>query len=515
MPELPLLEFMFAVLFLTALTCGTPQGSRAIVVCAYLVRVVMCYIHAYVVVLPDSQFDAIRFESTAWLWASDQQCVDDFTTGSLLYSWIGSCVYSVFGRAPLLLQILNAFFGTLIVLVAMRTVRMMGAHVRIQRVVGLLLAFHPTLVLYSAITMREVAIVFAFSMSIYSIVKWRTQRLYGHGFFAVTWMIVSQLFHTGMLTGTVLVSALFLYFSAKDHWHNVWSIRVTRRDAKLRFASMSFVALFIIAGTVMVSGGYGLEKIQRLATQGVLQALGGWQEQVARGRAGYLIGLQVDSFLSLGLQIPLRVVYFVSAPFPWDVARLRDVWGFVDGLAMLVLFVGIVRMLRGKSTNRTEFRTVGLLVVLMMLGFAMVTSNYGTAFRHRGKFVPALIVLYAAGAHLGRQNRGSLLLTDKRSQPARSGSSRVERGSGGTSQSRQQPLQSPRVERTSRRSATRWMSFLARSGIRRMFRSSNGGSAGLDVRGVLLMGLNLHDDQRTTYDHSFGLGDSSARYPGH
>ena len=238
MVDFPLLESVFAIFFLTLLVGGTSQRSRLIVVCAYLVRVAMCYVHAYAVVLPDSQFDAVRFESVAWSWGRDQECINDFTTGSLLYSWIGSCVYSLFGRAALLLQVLNAFFGTLIVLVAMRTVRLLAKNRCVDQFVGWVLAIYPTLVLYSAITMREVAVVLTFCLSIYSLVRWRTGGRYIYGCLAVSWMIMSQLFHTGMLTGTVLVMCVFLYYTATDHWRRVWSLRVTVRDAKVRLVSI-------------------------------------------------------------------------------------------------------------------------------------------------------------------------------------------------------------------------------------------------------------------------------------
>ena len=405
MVEFPLLGSVFAIFFLTLLVGGTSQRSRLIVVCAYLVRVAMCYLHAYTVVLPDSQFDAVRFESVAWSWGRDQKCIDDFTTGSLLYSWIGSCVYSLFGRAALLLQVLNAFFGTLIVLVSMRTVRLLAKNRRVDQFVGWVLAIYPTLVLYSAITMREVAVVLTFCLSIYSLVRWRTGGRFIYGVLAVSWMIISQLFHTGMLTGTVLVMCVFLYYTVTDHWRRVWSLRVTVHDARVRFVSIIVVAAFAIAGAVMVSGGYGLEKVQRLATEGFLEALSGWQEQVARGRAGYLLSLQADNLVTLALQIPLRVVYFMGAPFPWDISILRDAWGSIDGVFLLAIFVAIVRQYRNRSTRRTEFRMVALIVILMIVGFALVTSNYGTAFRHRGKFVPVLIVLYGCGVNLRRREQ--------------------------------------------------------------------------------------------------------------
>jgi hypothetical protein len=64
-----------------------------------------------------------------------------------------------------------------------------------------------------------------------------------------------------------------------------------------------------------------------------------------------------------------------------------------------------------------KYRTAVLVVALMMIGFALVTSNYGTAFRHRGKFLPALVVLYGYGTVTG--NRGNFGSTEGEQAPVR------------------------------------------------------------------------------------------------
>ena len=254
-----------------------PRRFWPIILCAYLIRATLCFVHSYALILPDSQFDAIRFESTAWLWAQDARCIDDFTTGSLLYSWIGSCVYVVAGRTAVLLQLINSFLGTAIVLVAMRTTQILIPHETRYRLVGWLLALHPTMLLYSAITMREVAIVLPFVLSMYCLVKWRVYKMYRYGASSIFWIMLSQMFHTGMIVGTMLVVSIVIYYTVADHWRRIARVRVALRDVNAVAGSVFVFALLVLAASIMSGTGHGLDKIQRLATEGVLEALSGWQ----------------------------------------------------------------------------------------------------------------------------------------------------------------------------------------------------------------------------------------------
>ena len=399
------------MIFLSALLVVAPRRFWPIILCAYLIRATLCFVHSYALILPDSQFDAIRFESTAWLWAQDARCIDDFTTGSLLYSWIGSCVYVVAGRTAVLLQLINSFLGTAIVLVAMRTTQILIPHETRYRLVGWLLALHPTMLLYSAITMREVAIVLPFVLSMYWLVKWRVYKMYRYGVWSIFWILLSQMFHTGMIVGTMLVVSIVIYYTVADHWRRIARVRVALRDLNAVAGSVLVFALLILAASIMLGTGYGLDKIQRLATDGLLEALSGWQIQVARGRASYLKELQPSGLLDLVLQAPLRMLYFVTAPFAWTISKARDVWGFVDGSFLFVLLYLIVRDLANSRLRGSEFRIIGVIAIIMMMGFALVTSNYGTALRHRAKFVPVLIVVYAYGSSV-RRNKGDIQEAD-------------------------------------------------------------------------------------------------------
>lgn len=390
----------FAALFLVLFFAISPYRWREQLVVAYLARLTLAVVHYEFGVLPDSQYDAIRFERVAALWAADGRCFDDFSTGSMLYSWIGSCIYLAFGRSSLLLQTLNCALGTLIVAFAMGTVQVVAPRTHLDRKIGWWLAVYPSLMLYSAITMREVAIVLPSVAAVYCLVKWRAVRRYRLLAWTVVWALVGQLFHTGMITMTVAVVAIGLFFVVKEHGRHLFAIRFGKAD--LAVASVTLVLMCVLVGVawVAISAGYGVDKLQRLLTTDIVTALSSWQDEVARGRAGYLGSLSPRSALDLVAQVPIRMVYFLGAPFLWQVSGLRDVLGFIDGLVYVGLVIAIVFHARRGAGAHPTYRILVVLGLLVIVGFSLVTSNYGTAFRHRAKFFPILVSLVAYGGYL-------------------------------------------------------------------------------------------------------------------
>lgn len=396
-------EVFLALALLIVLLLFSGRRILAPMATAYLVRVGLGVVHAYVAPLPDSQMDAIAFERVAWEWARDGSCLRDFRTGAFLYSWIGSCAYIVIGRSALVLQVLNSFFGTMIVLMAVKTAHVLAPGPSCDRRVAWLLALYPSLALYSAITMREVAVVLPLVVSWYCVVQWARSEKYRYAIGAIFWVLISQMFHTGMIAVTVATIAVVAYFTLTRHWHGLARINIRVMDARAAILSLFLLSALAVAAWIMLAEGYGLDKVQRLREVDPVAALSAWQKQASRGRASYLGSVQPANLIELFAQIPVRVGYFLGGPFAWTVSNLRDVWGAIDGL----FFIGISMFIAGYCSKRREARKVGylrlgLLVFAGIVGFAVVTSNYGTAFRHRAKFVPGLVVLYACA----RSDRG-------------------------------------------------------------------------------------------------------------
>ena len=369
------------------------RTSMSIVATSYILRLLLVYAQALGLVLPDSQADAVDFEMLAWEWARDGYLFDDFRTGASLYSWVASAVYLVVGRIPTVLRIINAFFGTLIVHYVMRTVMILTPAKRCRCVAGWVMALYPSTLLYSALTMREVAVVLSFSMSLYFLVKWVAVGRITRGLLSLVLAATAQLFHSGMIMGTLSTAAIYL--------------RGIARGARAR----AFVVYGLWFGAIVVAlvlairfgleTGIGMKKVVGLLTELDLEIVARWQRYAARGRAGYLANLQIETWSDVVWQTPLRLFFFLGSPYIWMVSRLDDLLGLVDGLFFVYVVVRISRDIRGTDVWRSpEYRVIGVVTAAVILTFALATSNYGTAFRHRAKVLPPLVVLYTYGRYV-------------------------------------------------------------------------------------------------------------------
>ena len=158
------------------------------------------------------------------------------------------------------------------------------------------------------------------------------------------------------------------------------------------------VAVFVY----MMASGVGTEKFGvgggvELSVSGV-SAIGNMS---AIGRAAYLKGVNFSNPILTILFLPVRMLYFLYTPFPWMVRAVVDIVGLFDAVLYMVISYRIfckLRMVRASGVKSSEQKfiillTLVLLVVVAM--FAAVTSNYGTAIRHRCKLFPLMLLIMA------------------------------------------------------------------------------------------------------------------------
>ena len=378
-----------ACMFLVSLLLVRNPQQSIILVAAFTLRFSLSVVHVAGLSLPDSQFDARTFELVAWIWSRDGRWFDDFTTGSYLYSWLSSGVYLIFGRVPFLLHVINSYFGTLTIYFVMRSAQLLSPDTNLDRAVGWTLAFYPSAVLYSVLTMREAPIVLAMSISIHLLLSWVSTRRIAFGLGAISFMIVAQLFHAGMIGATLAVLLIYLRVSLQS---------VTIRDNLRPIALLVVIATAIGVLQFSLRTGVGLEKVWGFIRNFDIDFIAIWQASTARGRGAYLSGVAIETWLDLVWNIPLRVLFFLGSPFIWMVSQFRDVLGLLDAMAFLYVVLRITRdIMKRRLLTIDVYLSVLLVVAGIVVLFALATSNYGTAFRHRAKIFPWLILLYLYG----------------------------------------------------------------------------------------------------------------------
>ena len=361
---------------------------RNLVLLAFLLRLGLAFIHAYIVPLPDSKADALTFERLGWeaaeAWLSGGGA--PALSGAYLYSaWIG-VLYFLFGRIPLLAQFTNVLLGTFTVYITWKLSFLITESRRAALIAAWITALFPTLNLYSAITMRESFIVFFTITSVYCFVLWLKCGRLGQMIGAGILLLAATALHDGMVCIGLVYALFFSFYHPKSKRWTAFS------------ADSIFVITLIIAVTVALRGFLRDKLPDNILLIFSPDYLGQHTMVAAKDRAAYLPGLVPGSVADMLWQTPLRMLYFLYTPFPWMVSSPADVVGLIDALLYAFLSIYFMKGLASlRNRNRVLFWGITLILIVFLGTFAWGTSNYGTAIRHRQKIVWLLSITAAIG----------------------------------------------------------------------------------------------------------------------
>jgi hypothetical protein len=336
---------------------------------------------------------------TAAIWrakAGLATAVSMIDTGHMLYKWFMGVMYCLLGPSRLMIQEINVIFGVLIVFNVWQIARLVWRDERTAVRAAWVTALFPSMIMYSAALLREVAVVYPLSLGVIFIVRWIQDRKAVNMVKAAAALLVSMAFHSG--TVGILFAA------------GVWVIGSWLRAVLTgRYASFGrkTVALAVAIGVlaVVMSTGFGMDKFRNIdvSDTGTLRQT---QDYYSYGRTAYLPNLRADDNADLALQSPIRMAYFLFAPFPWMVSTLSDVFGLVDSLLFFWLVYRLWRARRSIAANPSALVVVAVFVSMAFV-FAIGVQNYGTAMRHRDKILPILIAVGAAAPAVARAARSA------------------------------------------------------------------------------------------------------------
>ncbi len=355
-------------------------------VIAFLVRAFLAVIDTMVYNLPGAG-DGVGWDRVAAYYARGglESTFEHIGFGHPLYVWLMSVVYALVGRSTLLIQSINVLLGTLLVLAIWRLACELSSDTKTRRRVAWLMALCPSLIFFSSVLLREVAVSYPLALSVLYLVRWYRERRVSLAIVAVANLLLSMAFHSGGLA-VLLFAGLWLIGS--------WLRALL--SGQLETLGRSTLALVIglaVVGIVLASG-FGQQKFDGLQS-GDLSVLSERQEGFAHGRAAYLEDLHATSTADLIWQTPIRVTYFLFAPFPWMLETGADAFGVLDSLLFVGLIGWAIRNRKAVSDVPVRALTLGVFGAMAVV-FAIGVSNYGTALRHRNKMLPLLIAAAAS-----------------------------------------------------------------------------------------------------------------------
>jgi hypothetical protein len=375
-------------IFMTILFKVKDSVLRNILIIAFTLRTGLALFNAFISKLPDSGADAVSFERVGWEYTQAWNMGLEISSRSAayIYSKIIGVIYFISGRVPLLAQFVNVLLGVLIVYYVYKIIIELGATKRSAQIGTVIAALFPTLCLYSAITMRENFISFFAIASVFYFFKWLNSGTVSKLVLAVAFLLLSSTLHGAMILIGIVYAIFFIFYKAKiKKWRLV--------------SKQSFFGIFIVTLVIIIFSSFLMNKIPSdLSLVFSPDYMGSRVTTQARGGAAYLVGFTPDSILDIIIQTPVRMMYFLFAPFPWMISSPDQILGLIDALLYLVLvFYSIGGLKYLKKYNNPSFWAVTLTLLIMIATFAWGTSNFGTAIRHRQKIVWLIIAVSSLG----------------------------------------------------------------------------------------------------------------------
>ena len=257
----------------------------------------------------------------------------------------------------------------------------------IAKKVGWCIALFPSLILYSVLTLREVYSTFFILVALYGIVKWAKEDNLKSIIIVFIGFGCSIFFHGAIAIGALIFILIFGFESLKKF---IYSLSNYILNLKYTIFVLIFSIILILYLSNKISVPY-LNNYNYLTDTKIIFEK---TKLSTMGNASYPKWLVINSINELVYKIPIRSFYFLFSPFPWDIKEIKHLLGFFDSILYLYLVSLILYNLKFIFKDKA-LRIIFLILLTYLIVFGVGVGNFGSAIRHRSKFIIMFILLAA------------------------------------------------------------------------------------------------------------------------
>jgi len=300
-------------------------------------------------------------------------------------------IYSLVGRNTLATQFVNSILGAVTAPVIFLCAQHIYNNLRVARIAALFVGFFPSLVLWSAQGLKDGPIVFLLSLSMLATLKLGER-------FNVKYFIIL----VGSLFG-ILSLRFYIFYIVLAAIAGAFVIGLRS------FTASSFLRQFIVMIAITLAlaylgvSRYASVQIENFDLQRVQQSRADLAQSAASG-----FGRDTDVSTTSGAltAIPVGMIYLLFAPFPWQLASLRQsitmpemlVWWASFPALVLGLWFTIKYYLRQASP-------ILLFSAMLTVAYSVFQGNVGTAYRQRSQLLVFYFIFAAVGFVLLKERR--------------------------------------------------------------------------------------------------------------
>lgn len=300
-------------------------------------------------------------------------------------------IYTIIGRNSLAIQFVNSVVGAATAILVFLCALQVYNNVRVAKIAAVFVGFFPSLVLWSAQGLKDAPIVFFLVLAILASLR------------------LSEKF--SLKYAAILVLSLFSILSLRFYVFYMITVAIggafvigLQKITPTNFVRQ-FVVLILVGVSLMYLGvtRYADSQLSRYASLETIQRS---RNDLARAGSGF--GQEVDVSTTQGAiaTIPLGLVYLLFAPFPWQLASLRQsitfpemiIWWASFPLLVLGIWYSIKYRLR-------QISPILIFTTMLSIAYSVFQGNVGTAYRQRAQLLVFYFIFVAVGFVLLKERR--------------------------------------------------------------------------------------------------------------
>jgi 4-amino-4-deoxy-L-arabinose transferase-like glycosyltransferase len=306
--------------------------------------------------------------------------------------YVVAAIYGVLGRNMLAVQFFNAVVGAATAPVIFMCSRQIFQNMRVAKIATLSVAFFPSLVLWSAQGLKDGPIVFLLAVVMLATlrlgekmsVKYAAVMLFAlYGLFCFR-------FYIFYMTAAAVIGAFLI------------GMRPQTTRSLIRQ-----VVIVLAVGVGLTYMGVMRTADAQLEVYGDLEAVQRSRSDLSRS-ANSGFGADVDVSTASGAlsAVPLGMAYLLFAPFPWQLASLRQSITLPEMLAWWAAFPLLVMGIWFTVKYRLrQALPILLFTTMLTLAYSIFQGNVGTAYRQRSQILVFYFIFAAVGAVLVLERR--------------------------------------------------------------------------------------------------------------
>jgi Dolichyl-phosphate-mannose-protein mannosyltransferase len=303
-----------------------------------------------------------------------------------------AAIYALIGRNMLAVQLANSVLGAVTAVIIFLCAQHVFNNARVAKIAAIAVAFYPSLVLWSSQGLKDGPIVFFLGLSILATLKLGEK--------------VSLKYIVVLLCSLVAVLSLRFYVFYMLSVAIGGSFVIGMRSLTTTNFVRQFIVIIVLGLGLTYVGITRYANVQ-LERFGTLESVQRSRQDAARSaESGFGRDIDVSTTRGALSVIPVGMLYLLFAPFPWQLASLRQsltlpemiIWWASFPMLVLGLWFSIRYRLRMISP-------ILIFTVMLSLAYSVFQGNVGNAYRQRAQLLVFYFIFVAVGYVLMLEKR--------------------------------------------------------------------------------------------------------------